>query len=321
MDRRQFLATGSAAALTVPFVSSPLLAAPAAVGSGDAALNTLFESIFQEQVRTNPVSATYAGLDKGELAGLKSKLDTRPDRQARVEEIARTNNFIASLEAVDAATLSSAAALNREVVIWDLKTGNVGPERFDIANPQGPYDISQQDGAYFSTRTSSTARTRSRRRRTPKPISRGCRVRDRDRQQTAEQQRAGGARLPRARLVARPGARPDAPPAQEKAAASSSRVAFQPRDGQEYRRAIGAAALPRSSTSRSTLRSTGRSPRSLRSGRRARPATASGGCRTATTFTRPRSSEATTTSYSAGRSPSARTSAGRRDQRRAGQDP
>ncbi len=149
MDRRQFLATGSAAALTVPFVSSPLLAAPAAADSGDAALNTLFESIFQEQVRTNPVSATYAGLDKGELAGLKSKLDTRPDRQARVEEIARTNKFIASLEAVDPATLSSAAALNREVVIWDLKTSNVGPERFDIANPQGPYDISQQDGAYF----------------------------------------------------------------------------------------------------------------------------------------------------------------------------
>ena len=150
MDRRQFLATGSAAALTAPFLSSPLLAAQATGGTGDAALNTLFESIFQEQVRTNPVSATYAGLDKGELAGLKSKLDTRPDRQARVEEIARTNKFIASLEAVDPATLSSAAALNREVVIWDLKTGNVGPERFDISNPQSPYDISQQDGAYFS---------------------------------------------------------------------------------------------------------------------------------------------------------------------------
>ena len=149
MDRRQFLATGSAAALTVPFFSSPLLAAPAPAASGDATLNALFESIFQEQVRTNPVTATYAGLDKGELAPLKAKLDTRPDRQARVEEIARTNKFISSLEAVDPATLSGAAALNREVVIWDLKTGNVGPERFDIANPQSPYDISQQDGAYF----------------------------------------------------------------------------------------------------------------------------------------------------------------------------
>ena len=35
-------------------------------------------------------------------------------------------------------------------MLWDLKTGNVGPERFDISNPQSPYLISQQDGAYFS---------------------------------------------------------------------------------------------------------------------------------------------------------------------------
>jgi uncharacterized protein (DUF885 family) len=147
MDRRQFLASGSAAALALPFVSTPLFAQ--AAGSGDAELNKRFEAIFQEQVRTNPVTATYAGLDKGELAWLKSKLDTRPEAQARAEEIARTNKFIANLEAVNPATLSQAAALNREVIIWDLKTSNVGPERFDIANPQRPYVISQQDGAYF----------------------------------------------------------------------------------------------------------------------------------------------------------------------------
>ena len=101
-------------------------------------------------MRTNPYLATYTGLDKGELAALKSQLDIRPDQQARAEEIARTRKFVASLEAVSPATLSPAAALNREVVIWDLKTGNVGPERFDVSNPQSPYVISQQDGAYFS---------------------------------------------------------------------------------------------------------------------------------------------------------------------------
>jgi len=94
--------------------------------------------------------ATFLGMDKGELAPLKYKLDTRPDQQARIEEIARTNKFIGWLEAVPEAGLSPAARLNREVVLWDLKTGNVGPERFDIANPQSPYLISQQDGAYFS---------------------------------------------------------------------------------------------------------------------------------------------------------------------------
>ena len=48
------------------------------------------------------------------------------------------------------AGLSDAAKLNREVIIWDLKTGNVGPKRFDISNPQSPYEVSQQDGSYFS---------------------------------------------------------------------------------------------------------------------------------------------------------------------------
>ncbi len=144
MDRRLFLATGSAA-LALPFLH-PL---PAFAQAGDAALNALFEAIFQEQMRTSPVAATYAGLDKGPLAALKSQLDTRPVRQARVEEVARTNKFIRQLEAVPEAGLSQTARLNREVVLWDLKTGNVGPERFDIGNPQNPYLITQRGGSYF----------------------------------------------------------------------------------------------------------------------------------------------------------------------------
>jgi len=155
MDRREFLSTSGAAALTLPLLSGFAVGraaaqAPATAASGDARLNTLFESIFQEQVRTSPFTATFLGLDKGALAPLKSKLDTRPDRQARVEELARTKKFISWLEAVPEAGLSPTAQLNREVVVWDLKTSIVGPERFDINNPQSPYVISQQDGAYFS---------------------------------------------------------------------------------------------------------------------------------------------------------------------------
>ncbi len=48
------------------------------------------------------------------------------------------------------AGLSDAAKLNREVILWDLRTNNVGPKQFDISNPQGPYEVSQQDGSYFS---------------------------------------------------------------------------------------------------------------------------------------------------------------------------
>jgi uncharacterized protein (DUF885 family) len=149
MDRRSFLSTAGATALALPFLSSRALA-QAAGGSGDAALDAIFQRIFDEQVRTSPLTATFYGLDKGELAGLRYKLDTRPDEVARREEIARTSKFIGWLEAVPEAGLSPAEKLNREVVIWDLRTSNIGPERFDISNPQSPYVISQQDGAYFS---------------------------------------------------------------------------------------------------------------------------------------------------------------------------
>ena len=92
MDRRQFLSTGSAA-LVLPLLSNGMPAAalafqPSAAPAGDAALNTLFENIFQEQVRTSPANATFLGLDKGELAPLRSRLDTRPIEQARREEAA-----------------------------------------------------------------------------------------------------------------------------------------------------------------------------------------------------------------------------------------
>ena len=152
MDRREFLRTG-AAALSLPLFSAGpanALVLQASPGSGDAALNDIFERIFQEQVRTSPTTATFLGLDKGELAPLRHKLDTRPVAQARQEEAARTDKFIDWLEAVPEAGLYDAAKLNREVIIWDLKTSNVGPRQFDISNPQSPYEVSQQDGSYFS---------------------------------------------------------------------------------------------------------------------------------------------------------------------------
>ncbi|HEX6218455.1 MAG TPA: DUF885 family protein [Sphingomicrobium sp.] len=149
MDRREFLTATGAAALTLPFLSGAK-AAFAQGSSGDAALNAVFERIFQEQVRTSPTFATFLGMDKGELAPLRAQLDTRPVAQARREEAARTDKFIGWLEAVPEAGLSDSGKLNREVILWDLRTGNVGPKRFDIANPQSPYEVSQQDGIYFS---------------------------------------------------------------------------------------------------------------------------------------------------------------------------
>ena len=152
MERRDFLRTGGAA-LCLPLLSpgaAQALVLQATAGSGDKALNDVFERIFQEQVRTSPTYATFLGLDKGELAPLRSRLDTRTVEQARREEASRTDKFIGWLEAVSETGLSEAARLNREVILWDLKTNNVGPKQFDVSNPQSPYEVSQQDGSYFS---------------------------------------------------------------------------------------------------------------------------------------------------------------------------
>ncbi len=150
MDRRSFLATGATVAL-LPLTEAPAIAAVTKAGSGDARLNQLFEDIFQERVRNSPELASSLGLDKGSNAALKSKLDTRPAAVARREDLARNRRAIARLSAISPVTLSDAAKLNREVVLYSLDTATWAPARWNIDGAQRPYPIFQQGGAYFDT--------------------------------------------------------------------------------------------------------------------------------------------------------------------------
>jgi uncharacterized protein (DUF885 family) len=148
MDRRSFLATGATVAL-LPFTETPAFAAPS--GSADARLNQAFEDIFQERVHESPELASSLGLDKGPNAALKSRLDTDPVQTQRHKNLARNRRAIAGLQAFNPASLSDAAKLNREVVLYSLNTATVSPTRWNIGNAQSPYTITQQDGAYFDT--------------------------------------------------------------------------------------------------------------------------------------------------------------------------
>ena len=149
MDRRSFLATGSLALLPV-LGGSAAIAQPAPAGSGDVRLNALFEQIFQQIVARSPTFATSLGLDKGPLAALKGKLDVRPAAIARREDLAFDRADIAAIEAIPPATLSDAAKLNREVVLYSFRSQILAPAQFDIDSVQRPYPIFQQGGAYFS---------------------------------------------------------------------------------------------------------------------------------------------------------------------------
>lgn len=154
MDRRQFLSSSSAA-LSFAFVSgassSPALAlVQGGAGTGDAALNALFEKIFQDRVRRDPELATSLGLDKGANAHLKSELDTRPKSAARAEDLTILRGELASVQAVNPATLSQSSKLNRDVVIYQMETALIPPGKFGLDSVQRPYLIFQQGGAYFA---------------------------------------------------------------------------------------------------------------------------------------------------------------------------
>lgn len=151
MDRRSFLSASATAAL-LPLAEAPAIAAVAAKpGSPDARLNALFEEIFQERIRNSPELTSSLGLDKGPNADLKSKLETDPAPVQRHKDLARNRRAIARLNAISPATLSDAAKLNREVVLYSLQTSTVAPSRWDIDSAQRPYPITQQGGAYFDT--------------------------------------------------------------------------------------------------------------------------------------------------------------------------
>ena len=102
MDRRQFLMTG-AAALSVPALSAgpaQALAFQATPGSGDAALNAVFERIFQEQVRdlADLCDLPWPRQRRARPAAIEAR--HAAGRLARREETVRTDKFIGWLEAV-----------------------------------------------------------------------------------------------------------------------------------------------------------------------------------------------------------------------------
>jgi uncharacterized protein (DUF885 family) len=152
MDRREFMTATSLAGLSLGAgTARAAVQATTAPAMSDAQINAAFDNIFQERVRSAPALATSLGLDKGPNAALRATFDPKPAQQARAEEIARAKRALARVQAIPPASLSPAAALNREIVIYDLQQQLTAPTRFDLDSAQSPYVISQQDGAYFST--------------------------------------------------------------------------------------------------------------------------------------------------------------------------
>ncbi|WP_395327288.1 DUF885 family protein [Novosphingobium sp. BL-8H] len=148
MDRRSFLGQASVAALAAGL---PSAAFAAATGKpADQKLRTLLDTIFTDRLAENPEGATRLGLDTGKNAALKSQLSGRSAADA-AKDLARSRHELASIKAIGRGALGEDAALDYDVVTYQLERSIAGQEAFTYGSSGGrftPYLISQLTGAY-----------------------------------------------------------------------------------------------------------------------------------------------------------------------------
>jgi uncharacterized protein (DUF885 family) len=145
MDRRTFIAAGAATGALglLPAVAQAQGAAP-----GDAKLKAAFDALFAEALQDSPMFATSLGFDKGANAALRSRTDDN-SLAGRAKGYARARAAVARLEAIDPATLSPSAKIDRDVVLYSQRQQVEGPARYGIDSAIQPYRITQQAGVYF----------------------------------------------------------------------------------------------------------------------------------------------------------------------------
>lgn len=125
-------------------------APPPAGNPEDARLHQLFDAFFQAGLDESPERTTSLGLDKGPRVEAKSRLDDR-SAEAKSARLKSSKARLDKLHTIDRAKLSPAAAVDYDVVDYQLTNAVEGGSRFAYGSTGGrysPYVISQQTGAY-----------------------------------------------------------------------------------------------------------------------------------------------------------------------------
>ncbi|WP_380876175.1 Tat pathway signal protein [Sphingomonas sp. DBB INV C78] len=147
MDRRSFMSSAGALALSATL---PGTALAQTAGAADARLKTLLDKIFYARIDDSPEQATRLGLDTGERAVLRSRLDDE-SAAGRARRAARAKSELAAIKAIDRSKLGSAAAVDYDVVRYQLERDIGATDRFQYGQSAGrlaPYVLSQLTGAY-----------------------------------------------------------------------------------------------------------------------------------------------------------------------------
>jgi uncharacterized protein (DUF885 family) len=159
LDRRHLLlsatalAASTAGCASLPFGhgSAPAAgAAPAVSDPAEAArLNALMDRVFKEQLKESPQGMTSLGLDTGEGAWARSKLDDASAETIR-RQIALQKGWLAEFKAIDRRKLAGMDAVNLDTLVYVSEISLRGADRFSYGSPgyPAPYVLSQLTGAY-----------------------------------------------------------------------------------------------------------------------------------------------------------------------------
>jgi uncharacterized protein (DUF885 family) len=152
ITRRLFLKDMMTATSGLALMATGLpLSAVRAEDAPASPLSALLDQFFIEDLKRNPERATNLGLDKGDLAVLRSKLtDHSPVGVA--DSKAATADQLKRLKQIDRAGLSGIEAVNYDCVAYVLEQRDQINKRFDFGAPweRSPYVVSQLTGSYQS---------------------------------------------------------------------------------------------------------------------------------------------------------------------------
>jgi uncharacterized protein (DUF885 family) len=142
LNRRAMLLSSGAAAVAAGL-------APRAFAANDPALASLFDQFFQEGLQQRPEQATQLGLDKGQNAALKARLNDG-STAGRAAGKAQTADQLRRLQAIDRNRLTGADRLNYDVIAYTRKS-QATLQQFDFggaAFSPSAYVVSQLTGSY-----------------------------------------------------------------------------------------------------------------------------------------------------------------------------
>ncbi len=154
MDRRHFVRFAAAAAAGSALERTRIASATA--GSSDDDLRALLDIFLNEHLDDRPQFATFWGLDTGQRAAARTKLNDY-SAAGRARWITLSKTQLGRLQHIDRRKLSPNAQIDFDVVVWQLEAVVKGGERFPFGEgpsasyaPYSPYVVSQLTGPYQS---------------------------------------------------------------------------------------------------------------------------------------------------------------------------